>query len=486
MMSKSSRLHPATILIQMITMIYRYLVPLGVLVMLREQNSETEGLFWWIIGGISLLICILTWTLVTWYRYTYYVKNGEFRIEHGVWFRKAHSIPFERIQSINNEEGVLHRLFSVVKLRVETASNSDVGTELQAVSRKEAERLQTILTADHKQVIPTNNNKTDENKTQKDKIRGTYKRITLKQLFILSLTPGALFLIIPFVGSSISILEYFISVESMFGFMVKNLYVEPHLHSIVIVTSVVFAIALAISFIANMIKFGNFCVTHSRDHLILERGFFERRRSIVPLNRIQAVQIKESLFRQIFGLATVRVMYLGGGDDSNASLVVYPLLSSREIESFLQDFLPDHSLKEIKLTGIPRRSWHYFVTFDAVTNSFIAAILTYFFFPWGVWSLLFVALFFIYGHVSYRDEGWHLRGDNLVARSRLFTRSTVIVTRKRIQSSSVKQTIFQRRNDLMAFQFDVAGGWLGKSFSINHIDKKDAKHLLEWSSHRSL
>src|SRR5690606_41338100 len=60
----------------------------------------------------------------TLFPYTTLFRSG-LHIEYGLFVRKQRFVPFERIQSIHMTEGILHRLFGVVKLEIETAGGKD-------------------------------------------------------------------------------------------------------------------------------------------------------------------------------------------------------------------------------------------------------------------------------------------------------------------------------------------------------------------------
>src|SRR5699024_9574304 len=81
-----------------------------------------------------------------WLRYTYRVEEDELRIEYGIFIRKKRYISKHRIQSIDLSAGIIHRLFGLVSVQIETAgSGTDAEGSLQAVKRIEGERLRDEL-----------------------------------------------------------------------------------------------------------------------------------------------------------------------------------------------------------------------------------------------------------------------------------------------------------------------------------------------------
>lgn len=487
MMSERHRLHPVAVVIQAVMTIRQFIIPLGFWAVIQLRDMGIDALFWLMLGCMAVLVLTFAWGYISWRRYTYRIEHGEFRIEYGVVYKKRRFIPLERIQSVDYVEGILHRLFGVVKVRVETAGGSGPEAELQAVSRQEAEQLRSQLRVSPAVTEPANNDDPDKDQAEAETPHEPRRRIKPRELFILGVTSGSLGVIFPIIGGGFSFLAELFPVESLFAFIGRYINVEATFQFISFALVVTFVVALAASIVTNALKFGNFTLTRSGDHLLLERGLLERRRSTLPIRRIQAVRLEEGILRQPFDRLTVRVViagYGGEGDhDADTSSVIFPLLEKREVASFLREFLPELTVEDIKLDRVPRRSWRRFVTVKVILAALVAVPLAYFLYPWGLLSLLLLPLAVLYGHLCYRDEGWYLAGDYLVLRSRFLARSTAIVTRRRIQSSTVKQSPFQRPKELATFEVAITG-WLGRGLNVRHIDEQEAYRLLEWASHR--
>ena len=58
-----------------------------------------------------------------------------------VFVRKNRYIRFERIHSVDVSEGIIQRLFGLVKVNIETAGGSKAEAVLSAIRKEEAERL---------------------------------------------------------------------------------------------------------------------------------------------------------------------------------------------------------------------------------------------------------------------------------------------------------------------------------------------------------
>ena len=97
---------------------------------------------------VSLLLSFFITGIIKWKRFEYWFEDNELRIEYGLFVKKKRYIPFDRIQSLDYTEGILHRPFKLVKVKVETAGSSSSKkseAELTAITKEAANRIETEI-----------------------------------------------------------------------------------------------------------------------------------------------------------------------------------------------------------------------------------------------------------------------------------------------------------------------------------------------------
>src|SRR5699024_5478342 len=141
-MFEKRRLHPIAILFNLFQLIRHSLF----IIVVSVVTLQGKPLFYFILVGSGILILFLVISFLLWYRMTYQVVDDEVRIEHGVFVRKQRFISKNRIQSIDLTASVIHRLFNLVKVEIETAGSGE-GAEasLRAVTRSQGEQLRKTL-----------------------------------------------------------------------------------------------------------------------------------------------------------------------------------------------------------------------------------------------------------------------------------------------------------------------------------------------------
>ena len=96
------------------------------------------------IFGVLMIVFFIT-GIIKWKRFEYWFEDDELRIEYGLFVKKKRYIPFDRIQSLDYTEGILHRPFKLVKVKVETAGGSTskkAEAELTAITKEAAELIE--------------------------------------------------------------------------------------------------------------------------------------------------------------------------------------------------------------------------------------------------------------------------------------------------------------------------------------------------------
>ena len=84
---------------------------------------------WFIYGIIAVALIAGLFSIIAFFKYFFYIKDNKLIVEKGVFKKSILEIPFDRIQSINTEQNLIHRVFKVVKLNMDTAGSA--GNELQ-------------------------------------------------------------------------------------------------------------------------------------------------------------------------------------------------------------------------------------------------------------------------------------------------------------------------------------------------------------------
>ena len=135
------RLHPATLIVRWLKIVPQMLAGgIGL-----AATSDYGGL-----GASSCSRCSRRSSArcsrsLSWWRFRYTIGPGEIVIEKGVLQRQRRVIPFDRVQDIAIERGLLARLFGTARVRIETGGAAKDEGELDMIALAEAHALRDLV-----------------------------------------------------------------------------------------------------------------------------------------------------------------------------------------------------------------------------------------------------------------------------------------------------------------------------------------------------
>ena len=488
------RAHPAFIATAVVRNIRGLLIPL-VLIFLGRGFEGGPGA--WITLGITALIMLIAGAFgaLEWWFFRYALTAENLVVHSGIVPKQERTVPYQRIQTVDLEEAPLDRLFGVAKMRIETAATGGGQSEvlIQAVARDEAQELRERLLRARQEARSRGREEAPEAAmpavapipAEGELIRA----LTMRELLVAGATSGTIGPAAAIVGVTLQFADDI--VPQSWWERVPWEDVGSAASSVTVVATLllivaVFAWLLAIA--GTVLTFHGFTLRRDGDHLLVQYGLLDRRRTTIPIRRIQAIRVEEGLLRQPFGLATVRFESAGlAGRDEGGSGVLFPLLPRGEIPALLRRACPNFAteVEPAALAGLPRRSLSRYVVADMVSTLVLVGVFLFAVRSWrdGLpwWSFLALAILPVlagYDWLQFRDAGWALDDRHLLLRWRSAARVTVITQRRRVQHRGTTTNLLQRRADLVTFHVAVAAGGAGGHYALRHIDRGVGERLL--------
>lgn len=468
-MNTPRRLHPLVALFASLKVIKDMFIPLMV-VLIGTFIRGNENRFSLYELGVWVAIFLLTvlWGIIHWRTFTYRIEEGELRVEKGVLIKEKKYIPLEKIHSIDFTESMLHQVFGVVKVQMQTAGGIDPEVKLTAVTKEEGERLKQEILAWNK-TFPS-----EEEGEATVEITMNKRDITTKELLITGLTSGKIGIILSGVITLFSFLSQIFEGVSFTDYLPQFSAWQGY----VVLGIVVLVITWVISVVYTIILYGNFTVQRKEDKLLISYGILERKQFTISLFRIQSVKVVEGILRQPLGYVTLHLVYAGGEIGQPENVLLFPLMKKEKVVSFLQTFLPDYA-EDLEVKGLPKRAKSRYVFWNTIPVLPVVVVLIYFFPIYGLLSLLLLLMGALFGVLKFRDAGFALKGNKVIFRSRTLARTTGIIPRLRIQSHLLQRSYFQGRKGLATFLVSVASSFAGESFTVKDLDVKDGEMLFE-------
>ncbi len=483
------RLHPCSWLFKAVGYLKTFVVPLIIATIVGSSRDFSP----WVPAG--LLVPMIGVALWQQWIYRYGFSPDGLVIHEGLIFRNVRKIDYARIENIDTERGLLHRLLNVADVRVETSTGGGAEARIRVLGLDAVEGMRAKVFARGAQ--------------HADAVETSPSFVATEQETLLVLGPGEIVRFGLIDNRGMIVVAAALGLLGQGGFF-ENLgaWVGPLLGwlpwrdftSFGLAARVLLGGLTAIVLIAGMralsivLAFAmlfDFTLTRTVTDLHTHYGLLTRISRTLRQPRIQAVHQTETLLHRVFERVSLRVDLAGGpGAGAEASqqdgrnrwrdLWLTPLCSRDDAERLIRVALP-----QVRLSGIlwhtlaPRTRWRIFRTLSfwwLVAASAPSAWLS----GWWAATILPAALplIWLHAHLYVKHTGWALHHDFFVLKRGWLTRKLAVVRRDRIQSVHLRESPFDRRYRMTQLHVDSAGATSSTHrFSLSYLDRGDAERL---------
>lgn len=460
----TQRLHGTSWLFGLTVAIKQMVLPLIALLFFGTRDNDPGPFGPYIVPFILVALLIRA----VWQQWTYRYGFGPHGlvIREGLIFRNVRQIEYARIENIDTERGLLHRLLGVAEVRVQTSTGGKPEALISVLDLDAVQEMRANVFAESKPgepVVTAAPETTLLHLPTGELVR--YGLIDNRGMIVVAAGVGVLheFGLFSFGKET---LERFLQSSSAAGLIALGLMMQIAL-GILVVLSAVIAVRM-LSVVLALVTFHDFKLTRQNGDLRARYGLFTRIALTLRTRRIQAVHQTESLLHRWFGRVTLNVDLAGdsgGGDqpDNNKSRARWlaPVCPASAAPALIAEALPSIDLNDepdwqplaLRARGRIFRSTAalaiLILTGPAIWYLREGAILV---------VLSCIPLAWMHAHLYTKHTRWALASDAVMFRSGWLTRRLTIVPRDRVQTLSIDASPLDRRSRMANIYIDTAGG----------------------------
>jgi putative membrane protein len=461
--ARPQRLHPASVVLGLDLRQLIQAIVFPVFATFAAGRAITIG-FLIVVGAIGLGIRVLAWQ-----RFTFSFDGEVLRVEEGVLSRNQRSLDVARIQQVEIDRSWIHRLFGVASLRVETAgSSSEVEVDLRVITDADAVALRSAVRESKARVTGASLDATarEQPEPTRELLHVPARHVVLAAVtgVRLLVLPAVLAGALQFAGQNTGeTIDRGIDLLADAGLLGPNGLQAPTLPTILAVSALVLVASAVTAIVVGLLRDANYRVTLVGDDLHVSRGLVSTRDSVLPLRRVQLVDVQRNWLRRLLGFTAVRVHSAGGSGASDRRVTV-PLLSDDAVDPFLREVFPGVP-RVPELTRHPRMAMRRAIFRWVRPPLLVLAVL------WATtaWSpveppslLRAVVLGWLLaapllGVVEYRQLAHGLTDRVVTCRRGALSVNTSVAPVVKVQAASTRANLFQRRLGLATVTAHVAG-----------------------------
>ena len=446
------RLHPLSWLFALIGQLKQFDLPLIVLLITgRRNNADFYGLIG--VGGLAL------YSLAQYFTYRYRIDGDGVVIRSGLFQRSLRHIPFARIQNVGLHQTVLHRLFGVAEVRLESAGAAKPEGRMRVLRLDQAHELERVI-----------RRRSDAPAAAGPVVAPSSRRLLslpLAEVLRLGLIDNRGMLV---VGGGFALLAQ--AGDNLIGKLFQALFAwfsgqaeAWHLGLIGMASAALFLFLLALvmlrllSIAIALLQFHGFQLSEQDGRLSVERGLLTRWRGSTRRHRIQAFHLREGVLHRWFGRQSLRVdTAVGEAGNEKASLRdLVPLATPARMDELIAGLLPARSWPMEIWQPLHALAWWRQFLWPALVLLIATGVAGYVRGAWALLLLLALPLLFWRAKLWARQSAYCADGALLAFRGGWLDKHWRFAEIDKLQAVELLLSPLDRRFGMATLRFDTAG-----------------------------
>jgi len=424
-----------------------------------EENSYFANFI------IFLTVFSTVSSIVAYFKFYYYIKDDEFVIEKGFFQKVKINLPFDRIQTINFEQGPIHQLFNVVRLEVDSAGSVSNEIAIQAISRADAEYIRSYILKEKAKLAPSKEETLSPTIQEESPSELLMHHSPLDLLKIgvsqnhlrgLGIIFGFFFWIFQSIESFLPELK---EGDDPLEYLQENLGLqfEASIWAALFITLIVFSVG--ISLFSTVFRYYDLKFSKTPQGFKVVSGLFTKQERSANLKKIQMIQWGDSILKRIFGIFRLYLYQASSAALSAGRAIGVPGCYEEQIQTVRATYFPNEKEQPYETHGISpliigRRLLYYGVLP-------LLLLLATFYSPTNYsYLLLLLWLPFIYFTSVRFHQNWkmHISPEGILTEQGIIGKEYILLQWYKVQSVSIRQSFYQQRKNVADIYFFTAAG----------------------------
>lgn len=476
---KDRRLHPLSWLFTLLGQLKQFALPLVILLITgRGSNADLFGLVG--VGGL------MVWSVAQYFTYRYRIESDGVVIRSGLFQRSARHIPFARIQNVSLHQTLLHRLFNVAEVRLESAGAAKPEGQMRVLRLDAAHELEQQIRERGTATAVVPEAAVSSRQAQSELLLALPTSEVIRLGLInnrgMLVVGGGLAVLAQtgdnLIGESFAALGQWLSGQASALHLSLIVAAGAALFLLLAVLLVLRLLSVAIA----LLQFHGFRLSQAQGRLSVERGLFTRLRSSVPLHRIQAYSLSEGVLHRLFHRQSLRVdtAVMEAANESRSLRDLAPIASPETMDELLRRLLPDTAWPISDWRPLHPRAWRRKFFLPAIAMLLATSVLCYFKGLLALGLLVLLPVLFWRAVFWARYAAYSVSNGLIAFRGGWLSRHWRFAEVRKLQALELLQSPFDRRNGMATLRFDTAGASaMEHGLTIPYLPEAEARRLYE-------
>lgn len=444
------------ILLKLVRILVRQIWPLALILVVNrgEQLALYLGL---LVGAVGLFS--LVGSFIAYYKFTYFIKDDHLHIEKGLLRRTTLDVPFERIQTVDFEQNVIHQVFSVVRVNVDSAGSKGSEISFDALEMDQAEALRDFILAQKAtqkglEAVDEIQSQTEEelilHLTPTDLVKIGISQNHLRTAGIIF---GAMWALMDNIGQAMDMDVVDLVTEEVDTFITNS----------IVLAFVAILVFLFLSFLYTLVRtvlrFYDLKFTKTQSGFKLVAGLLTRKEKSAQKNKIQIISWSTNPIRKLFKMWNLNLYQASSIDVIGGKAISVPGCYMPQVDHTLESVF--HGVGEVVFEqhGIHPLARFRFILFAGLFPCLAMSTVAFFTDNYSLfWIWLYFPLSIVMGQLYFKKRKLQLDQNYLISSGGIFGTKHKMLEIYKMQSVKLSQSFYQWRKDLATVTMYTASG----------------------------
>jgi putative membrane protein len=475
------RLHPLSWLFVLIQQLKQFIVPLLALLLFGRGGGQGDDGQWWPLIGVGVLALASIWQYLT---YRYRIEADSLVVRSGVLHRSLRQIPFARIHNVALHQSLLHRLFGVAEVRLESAGGRKPEAQMRVLRLSEALALEALVRRRSGTATPSTSGESIA-----DADAGTtLLHLPATEVLRLGLVSNRGLIVI---GGGFAALSQFNSrlLSNLFEGWGQALFGWAGQHHFGIAQYALAGASLLLAFVLlvrlfsvalALLQYFGFRLDEHGRRLTVERGLLTRLRTSTSRRRIQAWTLREGLLHRWLKRRSLQVDTAVAEDhgQQRALRELAPIATPDACDALVRHLLPYAPWPPREWQPLHPQAWLRLCLPGALLALLAGAVLAWRFGAWGLLALLWLPWTVFVARHHARRAGYACDSMLVALREGWWSRHWRFAELDKLQALQLTQSPLDRGFGMATLWLDTAGaGALSPSLRLRYLPEASARAL---------
>ncbi|MDQ0228965.1 PH domain-containing protein [Metabacillus malikii] len=353
---KAKTYHPMVILLEL-SKLARNAVFFGFLLFVIQREATSLWVKYGRIAFFVVLIISICSIFLRWLTSKYEINDHSFHLYKGIFTKSKQTVPFSKIHNVSRHTTFFHKMFRLTSIRFETSTTEeDTDVIFKVITYDEADVLEKIASTQSIEDTEVTDNDDSEGILNRSEQRKVHFSPTKKELMRAAFTSFSFIFFIPVIASIYTKVDDMFHIEREAEGLVSTILDSWLLMLIVFVIFIACSIIFGI--IRTYLKYGKYEISSDQERIYIKRGVLEEATFSILKEKVQAIEVKQTLLKRILGLAEVKLTSVGSfsiGEEKLNSNSLYPFLPVKRAYSLITELLPTYTVAE-QMKHLPKKS----------------------------------------------------------------------------------------------------------------------------------